>query len=76
MKTRSILFTSLLIFAAISVFGQAAPPPDEGTDPSKEGGLFGMVIDKATNQPVEFATIGLYKSTDSSLVTGTITDYE
>lgn len=69
-------FIVVLNISGITAFAQPAPPVGENTGAMKDvaGDLHGMVIDRSTRQPVEFATIGLYNSTDSSLVTGTITD--
>ena len=42
-----------------------------------DGGLVrGMVYDKDSKKPIEFATIALFSATDSALITGTITDTE
>lgn len=52
---------------------------DESTDPAAGsallfGDLSGVILDENTEEPVEFATIGIYNKQDSSLVTGSITD--
>lgn len=36
--------------------------------------ISGSIIDSLTRQPVEFASVAIYKKTDNSLVTGTITN--
>lgn len=38
--------------------------------------LQGKIIDQESDNPLEFATLSLYSSTDSSLITGTITDID
>jgi hypothetical protein len=38
--------------------------------------ITGKIVDQSSGQPVEYASIALYKAADSSLVTGTITDLE
>ncbi len=43
-------------------------------DMPKEGILRGKVIDKHTKSPIEYANVVLFKRSDSSLVTGGITD--
>jgi len=41
---------------------------------SKDGTISGRVLDAATNQPMEYVNIAVYKVTDSSLITGTISN--
>ncbi len=36
--------------------------------------LVGIISDRTTNQPLEFTSVSIYKSSDSSLVNGSITD--
>ncbi|TYQ00187.1 outer membrane receptor protein involved in Fe transport [Tenacibaculum adriaticum] len=43
-------------------------------DAQTEGKITGKVFDHATNNPIEYATIGVFYSSDKSLATGTITD--
>ena len=40
------------------------------------GQVSGKVLDKATNKPIEFATVRIFKETDSTLVTGGVTDLD
>ena len=47
--------------------GGAGPRPPIGT-------LTGRVVDGSTKQPLEFATVTLYRAKDSSIVTGAATD--
>jgi outer membrane receptor for ferrienterochelin and colicin len=42
--------------------------------PNDDGLVRGMVYDRDSKQPIEFATIALFNALDSTLVTGTITD--
>ncbi len=44
------------------------------SDMPKVGVIFGKVLDEKTGQTIEYATLGLYRQKDSSLVTGTISD--
>jgi len=39
------------------------------------GIIKGAVVDDQTEQPVEYATVALYKASNDSLLTGTVTDY-
>ncbi len=54
--------------SAIPVFSNAA-----GTE-GDEGIIKGKITDSKTKQPVEYATVAVYKKEDNSVVTGVITD--
>ena len=89
MKTIVTLFYFFLMVSGLQA-GYTDPPgktntiPPSGpaevtTDPVAGsallfGDLTGVVLDENTDEPVEFATIGIYNKEDSSLVTGSITD--
>ena len=45
-------------------------------DPIANGSVSGIVVDAKTNQPVEYASMAIFNSKDSSLVNGTITNHE
>ncbi|HKL32352.1 MAG TPA: outer membrane beta-barrel family protein [Tangfeifania sp.] len=47
---------------------------DESDDDAKKAVVKGIVLDQETKTPLEFANIAVYNNTDSSLVTGGITD--
>ncbi len=59
-----IKYIFLIVFSFINVFGF-----------SQNGVVKGKVID-VNNSPLEFATVSLFKTADSSLVTGIITDID
>jgi outer membrane receptor protein involved in Fe transport len=71
MKTflRIILIFSLIVFAynANATTNEAALPGNF---------ISGKVVDQTSGTPMEYVTVALYKSTDSSLVSGAITDPE
>ena len=80
---RKTFFTFMSIFLIFCTLYTSAQRPDGqrmgqgGGRMSMEGGLGtlkGSIIDEATNLPVEYANIILYKMRDSSMVTGGITD--
>ncbi|MFI5220038.1 MAG: TonB-dependent receptor domain-containing protein [Bacteroidia bacterium] len=48
--------------------------PDSVLNQFKSGKVFGIIRDSATNQPVEFASVALFKIKDSSVAGGTIAD--
>ena len=39
-----------------------------------EGKIAGRIIDSSTGKPMEFATIGLFRQADNTVVNGTTTD--
>lgn len=43
---------------------------------AQSAAIEGLVIDKAENQPIDFATVALFRSGDSTMVGGTITNAE
>lgn len=67
----------ILLLALVSilwntlVYSQPAGRP--GNMPA-DGKVMGKIIDASTNQPVEYASIALYRAKDSTLVTGVVTD--
>ncbi|MCB0598134.1 MAG: TonB-dependent receptor [Lewinellaceae bacterium] len=71
MKNRLILqLSTLLLLLQAPFLIQAQPDPDK---PAK-GLVKGLVVDGDTGQPLDYATITLFSSEDSSLVTGGVTD--
>ncbi len=67
------LFISLLISLTFSLNNNIIASESESSLP--EGGeIKGKVIDTETDGPLEYATISLFHSQDSTLVTGVITD--
>ncbi len=70
MKKVIMFFVLALIFTKID-----AQAPKGGGYSGGEGGIItGIVIDGGLKTPIEYANLVLYKQSDSSLVTGTITD--
>ena len=66
MKT---LFFILLISITNICFAEITPD----NDATAKGIISGVVIDKQSQKPVEYANIVLYNKSDSAMVTGTIT---
>ena len=89
MKKPLILFSLILLVSGLRA-GYTDPegktnsiPPsgteDETADPAAGSAIFfgdltGVILDENTDEPVEFATVGIYNKEDSALVTGSITD--
>ncbi len=68
---KKIFFTGILCLLSIFAFSQ--PPANSyrgGSAP--EGTIKGMVIDAKSKQPMEFASVAIYRVNDSTLVTGGI----
>ncbi len=67
MKTLIFILIALIISPGyIRADGDAVAPKDK---------IKGVVIDSKSKEPLEYATVALYKASDNSLITGTITDY-
>ncbi|MGB1003361.1 MAG: TonB-dependent receptor domain-containing protein [Salibacteraceae bacterium] len=71
-------FFSVLLFLISPVFTFAQDGPSsrgkgKGRINSLSGEIIGKVIDNQTLEPLEYTNVALYSTTDSSLITGTIT---
>jgi outer membrane receptor protein involved in Fe transport len=64
-----------LIFL-LALSADAQPPVGGRGDGMPSGTVTGAVIDESTEKPIEYATIVLFNSSDSSQVTGTVTDVD
>ena len=70
MNIKLITIALSLLFCSLSMFSQNKVLPK-----SKSGAtLTGKILDKETKKLVEYATIKLFKSSDSTLIAGCITD--
>jgi len=63
-KIRKELFTVLFIIITLLTFGQENKPYS----------ISGVLIDSTSKQPIEFASVAIYKLPDTVLVTGAITN--
>jgi outer membrane cobalamin receptor len=70
--SRIFLYFSFL-FSITVEFIMAQPPADRGPMPM-DGTITGKIIDNNNQFPIEYASVGLYRMRDSSLVTGALTD--
>lgn len=70
MPIRKFLFFYFFIFS-FTILSQNGQYPNAENAPSI-GKIKGSIVDNKTKQPVQFATISLYKFKDSSLVTGVV----
>ncbi|MBN1789255.1 MAG: TonB-dependent receptor [Bacteroidales bacterium] len=69
-----ILIPFILLALYFEGRSQAPDQPKETVAVSKVASVKGMVHDSTSNGAIEYATVGLYRLPDSSLVTGLITD--
>ncbi len=67
-----------VLFVLINVIGFAhAENDNEISNPEPKGGVItGKVLDDKSNQPMEYSSIAIYSLTDSSLLTGTVSNTE
>lgn len=72
MEQIKFLITSILIYGLLlfSTDGHGNPPVDE----SKPTKISGIIIDEATQSPLEFANVAVYSESDSTLISGGITN--
>lgn len=71
------LLTSVLTMVVfLMIFCQQTSAQSTGQGRPSAKSIRGIVIDAGTSAPLEFATVALFSSTDSSLITGGITDVE
>ena len=74
-KMKKLLIILIIAFIAqIENYAQAPDTPDEKGVPVKGGTIRGVVNDSISSGAIEYATIGLYRLPDSSLVNGTVTN--
>ncbi len=69
-------FYVFVLLSLIAVFSNAQRPQGQrgGGMPPISSGVLGRVVDAETDNPIEYANVALFKSSDSSLVNGTITN--
>ncbi|MCK9499905.1 MAG: carboxypeptidase-like regulatory domain-containing protein, partial [Bacteroidales bacterium] len=65
---------SLIIVVFLASFSFAQNPSQKPSNMQADGSLSGIVLEKGSNQAVEYANIVIYSKKDSSIVTGGITD--
>lgn len=71
MKIR-LLILSTICFVAFSAFSQGRPGGPGGERPTFT--VSGKLIEESSGNPIEFATVSVFKESDSTLVTGGISD--
>lgn len=71
-KNRIVILISIFFLSTVNLWAQKGGAPTAVAGP--KNGVSGMVIDKHTKRGIPYTTVALYKQSDSSLVSGTITD--
>ena len=80
MKKRIITITVGLAIAGIQILAQPKGAGNmQGTRPGggigpAEGKISGKVLDATSNEPIEYASVAIYRAKDSTLVTGGVTN--
>ncbi|NJK94282.1 MAG: hypothetical protein HC905_04475 [Bacteroidales bacterium] len=75
MKKISLLVLFSLLLSSIAISQSPSPSSRQGApNMPADGKVSGKIIDGSTNQPVEYASIAIYRERDSTLVTGVVTD--
>ncbi len=67
-----LIFTGINLHATGKILSEKTFVGDDADD--KTGVIKGIIVDNATEQPMEYANVAVYNSADSSLVTGGITN--
>lgn len=75
MIARYSIIISLLLISISFAHGQQAPPRAAAAPPSGDE-IRGRVIDAKSGHIIEYASVVLYRSSDSSMVQGTVSDAE
>jgi outer membrane receptor protein involved in Fe transport len=65
---------ALFLAFSITAFAQNQQRKSDPSQMQPAGKISGTVIDGQTNQPIEYGNVVLYKSKDSSIVTGSVTN--
>lgn len=70
---QNLLLTITLLFN-FETFGSLSKKSDTFSDDDKPGTIRGAIIEESTGQALEYANVAIYNQSDSSLVTGGITN--
>ena len=76
MKKNAITLIFSLLLIPVFSFGQAptgAGRPDPANMPL-DAKVTGVIMDASTNLPVEYASVAIYRTKDSTLIGGVVTD--
>ncbi|MFV0344875.1 MAG: TonB-dependent receptor domain-containing protein [Bacteroidales bacterium] len=73
---RTYFFKGILMSISLVLSTAVAAQPAGGMERGKVGVVKGVVVDKSSGHALEYSTVRIFKSADSSLVSGGITDEE
>jgi len=71
---KNVILIALLFIGVNSYAFIEDPVKENDTNDDGKGKIVGTIVEKGTETPMEFANIAVYKETDSTLVTGSITN--
>jgi len=71
-RTGNIL--ALLLITGIMAIKAQGPNTSAGAEATAGGYVTGVIQDSSARGPIEYATVGLFRQSDSTLVNGTVTD--
>lgn len=79
MKKRLLFIIVSLAMVSLPVLAQPGGPGNngafrQGAPNTGDGKVSGKVVDATTNEPIEYASVALYRAKDSTLVTGGVTN--
>jgi len=67
------MILALIVLASSYLYGQGGPNPGN-LNPEAKGLITGSVFEASSKVPMEYTSIAVFRMSDSSLVTGTVTD--
>lgn len=72
---QKVLIASILLaFTGLPSLAQQRQPGQTGMQRAAQGSISGEVVEAATGEPIVSASVGIWRSADSTIVTGAITD--
>ncbi|HLO57430.1 MAG TPA: outer membrane beta-barrel family protein [Bacteroidales bacterium] len=71
---KKVFIPLISVFLTLTIAAQPPRPATATPVAIKPGDVRGLIQDSTTRGGIEYATVGLYKSSDSSLVNGVVTD--
>lgn len=72
MKLKNLVMSALIVLTS-ALYGQSGPNPDR-PNPDTKGIITGKVVEASSDVPMEYTSVAVYRTADSSLVTGTVTN--
>ncbi|MDA8692928.1 TonB-dependent receptor family protein [Saprospiraceae bacterium] len=73
MRNTLITFAAILLFVSTCIAQRGKSPDGKA---NKQVSISGMIVDQATQLPMEFATVSVLSIIDSSIISGSLTDID